>query len=106
MDELLFPPGSVPVAVAAKVFGKDANWVRTGIVMGWLPIGTATRHGKQVTKLYGLCAIPCGTTLWDCESFSSMFVICVDCTHDHIEKFKSIIDNKYPGTYKIKECEE
>lgn len=56
--------------------------------------------------LYGLCAIPCGTTLWDCESFSSMFVICVDCTHDHIEKFKSIIDNKYPGTYKIKECGE
>lgn len=51
MDELLFPPGSVPVSVAAKVFGKDANWVRTGIVMGWLPIGTATRHGKQVTKL-------------------------------------------------------
>ena len=51
MDELLFPPGSVPVSVAAKVFGKDANWVRTGIVMGWLPIGTTTRHGKQVTKL-------------------------------------------------------
>lgn len=53
MDESLFPPSSVPVAVAvaAKVFGKDANWVRTGIVMGWLPIGTATRHGKQVTKL-------------------------------------------------------
>lgn len=56
--------------------------------------------------LYGLCAIPCGTTLWDCESFSSMFVICVDCTHDHIEKFKSIIDNKYPGAYKIKESGE
>lgn len=57
--------------------------------------------------LYGLCAIPCGTTLWDyCKSFSSLFVICVDCTHDHIEKFKSVIDNKYPGTYKIEECEE
>lgn len=51
MDELIFPPGSVPVAVAAKVFGKDANWVRTGIVMGWLPIGTATRHGKTGHKV-------------------------------------------------------
>lgn len=51
MDELLFPPGSVPVSVAAKVFGKDANWVRTGIIAGWLPIGKATRKGKLITNL-------------------------------------------------------
>lgn len=43
--------GSVPVAVAAKVFGKDASWVRAGIISGWLPIGTATRRGMQVTSL-------------------------------------------------------
>lgn len=43
--------GSVPVAVAAKVFGKDASWVRAGIISGWLPIGTATRRGVQVTSL-------------------------------------------------------
>lgn len=49
MDE--FIKGSVPVAVAARVYGKDASWVRAGIVAGWLPIGKATRHGKLVTKI-------------------------------------------------------
>lgn len=41
----------VPVAIAAKVYGKDPAWVRAGIVCGWLPIGIATRKGKQVTNL-------------------------------------------------------
>jgi hypothetical protein len=50
MDEQ-FLSGSVPVLVAARVYGKDASWVRAGIVSGWLPIGTATRNGKQVTKV-------------------------------------------------------
>lgn len=43
--------GSVPVSVAARVYGKDASWVRAGIICGWLPIGTATRKGAQVTSL-------------------------------------------------------
>lgn len=43
--------GSVPVAVAARVYGKDATWVRAGIIAGWLPIGTATRNGKIVTNV-------------------------------------------------------
>ena len=43
--------GSVPVAVAAKVYGKDASWVRAGIIAGWLPIGTATKGGQLVTRL-------------------------------------------------------
>lgn len=46
-----FAKGSVPVLVAAKVYGKDAAWVRAGVVAGWLPIGTATRNGEQVTKI-------------------------------------------------------
>lgn len=46
-----FPLGSVPVAVAARVYGKDRNWIRAGIVCGWLPIGIAIRKGKPVTKL-------------------------------------------------------
>lgn len=46
-----FHPGSVPVAVAAKIFKKDPSWVRAGIIAGWLPIGTATRNGKQVTDI-------------------------------------------------------
>lgn len=52
MDEtIIFAKGSVPVAVAARVYGKDASWVRAGIIVGWLPIGRATRKGKQITNL-------------------------------------------------------
>lgn len=46
-----FTTGSVPVAVAAKVYGKDASWVRAGIIAGWLPIGNATRQGKLITNI-------------------------------------------------------
>lgn len=46
-----FMPGSVPVSVAAKVYGKDTSWIRTGIVVGWLPIGKATRGGQLVTSI-------------------------------------------------------
>jgi hypothetical protein len=51
MEESVFAIGSVPIAVAAKAFGKDASWVRSGIVAGWLPIGKATRNGELVTDL-------------------------------------------------------
>ena len=51
MNEQEFPQGSVPVTVAARVYGKDASWVRAGIVSGWLPIGKATRSGKLVTTI-------------------------------------------------------
>lgn len=46
-----FIKGSVPVSVAARVYGKDASWVRAGIIAGWLPIGKATRNGRLVTKV-------------------------------------------------------
>ena len=42
--------GSVPVRIAARVYGKDPAWVRAGIISGWLPIGYATRKGKRVTS--------------------------------------------------------
>lgn len=42
---------SVPVAVAAKVYGKDPSWVRAGLISGWLPIGYATRNGCLVTEI-------------------------------------------------------
>lgn len=51
MSEENFPSGSVPVAIVARVYGKDASWVRAGIVSGWLPIGKATRGGKLVTRI-------------------------------------------------------
>lgn len=47
----IFEKGSVPVAVAAKVYGKDPSWVRAGLILGWLPIGVATRNGEAVTSL-------------------------------------------------------
>ena len=46
-----FARGSVPVSVVAKVYGKDAAWVRAGVVAGWLPIGTATRNGERITRI-------------------------------------------------------
>lgn len=42
---------SVPVNVAARVYGKDPAWIRAGIISGWLPIGYATRNGELITKL-------------------------------------------------------
>lgn len=39
---------SVPVKVAAQVYGKDPYWIRAGLIFGWLPIGYATRNGKVV----------------------------------------------------------
>lgn len=46
-----FMTGSVPVSIVAKVYGKDASWVRAGIIAGWLPIGNATRKGKLITSI-------------------------------------------------------
>lgn len=51
MDEIALGVGSVPVAVAARVYGKDASWVRAGIIAGWLPIGKATRNGELITSI-------------------------------------------------------
>ena len=51
MEEIIFESGSVPVVVAARVYGKDASWIRAGIISGWLPIGKATRNGKLVTNI-------------------------------------------------------
>ena len=46
-----FHVGSVPVSIAAKVYGKDPAWVRAGIISGYLPIGIATRNGEKVTDV-------------------------------------------------------
>lgn len=46
-----YSTGSVPIAVAAKVYNKDPSWVRAGIICGWLPIGKATRKGKLITNI-------------------------------------------------------
>lgn len=46
-----FKQGSVPIAVVARIYGKDKDWVRSGIIFGWLPIGTATKNGEAVKTL-------------------------------------------------------
>lgn len=51
MSELIFPSGSVPVITVARILKKDPNWVRAGIIEGWLPIGKATRKGRPVTQI-------------------------------------------------------
>lgn len=51
MISIEFESGSVPVSIAAKIYGKDASWVRAGIIAGWLPIGVATRDGQQITEI-------------------------------------------------------
>ena len=51
MQEAFTRIGSVPVRVAAEVYGRDPSWVRAGIIAGWLPIGMATRNGQPVTDL-------------------------------------------------------
>lgn len=50
LDELV-STGCVPVKVAAKVYGKDPQWIRAGIISGILPIGFATRKGKRITSI-------------------------------------------------------
>ena len=51
MEVVEFGTGSVPVSIAAKVYGKDATWIRAGIIAGWLPIGVATRDGERITDV-------------------------------------------------------
>lgn len=51
MKDLYFSDGSVPVYVAARVYGKSTSWVRAGIIEGWLDIGVASRDGKRVTSV-------------------------------------------------------
>lgn len=43
--------GKVPIAIVAHVYGKDACWVRAGLISGYLQIGFATRNGKRVTSI-------------------------------------------------------
>lgn len=44
-----FSARSLTVREVARLLGKNEEWVRKGIVAGWLPIGVATRNGEKVT---------------------------------------------------------
>lgn len=43
-----FSSEKIPVMVAAKVYGKSADWVRMGILKGWLPIGHASQTENRI----------------------------------------------------------
>lgn len=43
--------GSVPVRVAAKVYGKNPQWIREGIVSGYLPICHSQYYTWYITYL-------------------------------------------------------
>ena len=51
---MIFEKGSVPVRIVANVYGKTPEWVRYGIVSGYLPIGIATRNGIRITDISDL----------------------------------------------------
>ena len=46
-----FGEKSIPVAVAAKVMGREATWIQAGLISGWLPFGIATQDKKKITSL-------------------------------------------------------
>lgn len=70
-----FEAGNVPVSVAAKALGKDQTWVKAGIIVGWLPIGFATRNGIQIKSLEEINASTKATyyispkKLWEISGF-------------------------------------
>ena len=44
---------NVPVKEAARIYGKDPQWVRIGLQRGYLPIGVATkREGSSRYSYY------------------------------------------------------
>ena len=43
-----FSNKKLPVKVAAKVYGKSEEWVRMGILKGWLPIGHASQSENRI----------------------------------------------------------
>lgn len=51
MEQIEFGKGSVPVKIAARIYGKDSCWIRAGIITGYLQIGTATRNGNVITNI-------------------------------------------------------
>lgn len=56
--------------------------------------------------IYGLCAIPENTTLWDCEVIGRMVIFPVDTTKDRCDECLKIINQKWPGICHYKNIKE
>lgn len=50
LEDIEFNGYNISVAQAAKIMGKDQQYIRQGIIQGILPIGTAFK--KQGSKQY------------------------------------------------------
>lgn len=50
-SSIIYGVGGVPLTEVARVYGKDACWVRAGIISGWLPIGVATKNLELCTDI-------------------------------------------------------
>lgn len=46
-----FPPGGVPIEIAAEVYGKAPTYIHEGLRAGWLPIGYA-KEGRARVNYY------------------------------------------------------
>lgn len=49
MKNIDFPKGSVPVRIAAEVYGRDPSWVRAGIIAGIKASGLRKAVKKDAT---------------------------------------------------------
>lgn len=49
--------------------------------------------------IYGMCAIPCDTTLWDCEMYTTLNTVIfpVDTTKERCELCMDVLNKKWPG---------
>lgn len=52
--------------------------------------------------MYGLCSIPCNTTLYDCEVFNNYIVFICECDSDNFETFKKEVNKIYPDLCEFK----
>ena len=47
MDNVTFDAKNITIKEAAKIFGKSEQFVRQGIIEGFLPIGIAFKRGNS-----------------------------------------------------------
>lgn len=71
--------------------GGYFEWYAVGVIQG---------------LIYGMCAIPCNTVLYDCEKFTNLVIFPVDTTEEHCEECLKLINQKWPGICHYKKREE
>ena len=62
--------------------------------------------GVILGLLWGLCSIPCNTTLWDCEAFDKEYIFHATCTKECYYKFVETVNNLFPTLCEFRIIEE